>query len=88
MASHISRNKLGVYRGESHCEECSTQLVNRDRLSPGFIGQSHSLVLRRILRTCPENIAYNTLPYKFARMLLLPQDIISRYRNTLRALAK
>ena len=29
---------------------------------------------RRILRTCRENIAYNTLPYKFARMLLLPQS--------------
>ena len=25
------------------------------------------------LRTCPDNIAYNTLPYNFSRMLLLPQ---------------
>jgi hypothetical protein len=63
----------GSKRGGSHCEECSTPLVNRGRFSPGFIGQSHSQVLRRTLRTCRENIAYNTLPYNFSRMLLLPQ---------------
>ena len=33
---------------------------------------NRSQVLRRILRTCRENIAYNTLPYNSARMLLLP----------------
>ena len=26
-----------------------------------------------MLRTCRQNIAHNTLPYKFARMLPLPQ---------------
>jgi hypothetical protein len=41
-------------------------------LSPGFIGQSRNQVIRQILRTCRENIAYNTLQYNFARMLLLP----------------
>ena len=56
-----------------HCEECSTPLGNRGRLSPGFIGKSRSQVIRRILRTCRENIAYNTLQYNFARMLLLPR---------------
>jgi hypothetical protein len=39
---------------------------------PGFIGQSRSQTLRRILRTCRRNIAYNSLPYNFTRMLLLP----------------
>jgi hypothetical protein len=34
----------------------------------------HSQILRRILTTGRENIAYNTLPYKFARMLPLPHD--------------
>src|ERR1700730_9630189 len=58
--------------GRTHCEECGTQLVNPDRLSPGFIGQSRCLVPRRILRTCRENNAYNTLPYNFPRMLRLP----------------
>jgi hypothetical protein len=36
------------------------------------VGKSHSLVPRRILRTCRENIAYNTLPYNFTRMLPVP----------------
>jgi hypothetical protein len=49
-----------------------TPLVNPDRLAPRFIGQSRSLVPRRILRTCRENIAYNTLPYNFSRLLPLP----------------
>jgi hypothetical protein len=48
--------------------------VNRGRFSPGFIGQLHSQVLRRTLRTCRDNIAYNTLQYNFSRMLLLPLD--------------
>ena len=48
--------------------------VNRGRLSGEFIGQSRAInrPLRRILRTCQENTAYNTLPYNFVRMLLLP----------------
>ena len=48
-------------------------LVNRGRFSPGFIGQSHSQILRRTLRTYRDNIAYNTLPYNFSPMLLLPR---------------
>ena len=47
-------------------------MVNRGRFSPVFIGQSHSQVLRRTLRTYRNNIVYNTLPYNFSRMLLLP----------------
>jgi nitroreductase len=48
------------------------------RFSPGFIGQSHSQVLRRTLRTWRDNIAYNTLPYNFSRMLLLPLIVAAR----------
>jgi hypothetical protein len=33
------------------------------RFPPGFIGQSRSQVIRRTLRICRENIAYNTLLY-------------------------
>ena len=61
--------------GRTHCEGCGTPLVNPDRLAPGFIGKSHSLVPRRILRTCRENIAHNTLPYNFTRVLPLPHSV-------------
>jgi hypothetical protein len=42
------------------------------RCRPYLLGNRIALAPRRILRTCRENIAYNTLPYKFARMLPLP----------------
>ena len=48
-------------------------LLTRVQLCSGFVGQSRRQILRRILRTLRENIAYNTLPYNFTRMLPLPQ---------------
>ena len=71
--------------GRTHCEGCGAPLVNPDRLAPGFIGKSHSLVPRRILRTCRENIAYNALSYNFPRLLPLPRvalaQVLSRYKT-------
>jgi hypothetical protein len=37
---------------------------------------------RRILRICRRNIAYNSLPYNFTRMLLLPR--IGRHHRSVR----
>ena len=52
-----------------------------DRASTQIYWRNRSQVLRRILRTCRENIAYNTLPYNSARMLLLPHAARSRGRE-------
>ena len=41
-------------------------LLTRVQLCSGFVGQSRRQILRRILRTLRENIAYNTLPYNFS----------------------
>jgi hypothetical protein len=48
-------------------------LANWDRASPRIYGQLRRQVHGRMRRTCRENIAHNTLPYNFARLLLLPQ---------------
>ena len=45
---------------------------------------AHSQVVRRTLRTYRDNIAYNTLPYIFSRMLLLPHDVAASEGKALR----
>ena len=57
---------MGVtFRIRRHAQE------TRDRL--GFIGQSCARSYGES-KNLPKNIAYNTVPYDFARMLLLPQN--------------
>ena len=57
-----------------HIVKDAARLGDSGSIIPWIYWAIWSQILRRILRTFRENIAYNTLPYKFARMLPLPQS--------------
>jgi hypothetical protein len=67
------RSNVGVTLRRMQCAQ-----VNRSQIWRGSIGQSRSKSYGDP-KTCRENIAYNTLPYNFARML--PQPLFEGHRR-------
>ena len=57
--------------------EASARSVARGDYRLGFIGQSRARSYGESKNHFRENIAYNTLPYNFTRMLLLPLEELS-----------